>query len=174
VDQQINEAHARFKNWCNGDEAVVFPLIADIHAARPLSSNPPDFRDTKFHVLFAQRAALTFNADLFAELGDIGFDRNLSWKPSKKRDALMRLESRRNLYKDFPLPVLFCMGNHDSGRAYGNVFSELKLSAGDYVTLVNRTRTMLVDMVALKPARREMKIFRIGAGGPERDRVFVF
>ena len=66
------------------------------------------------------------------------------------------------------------MGNHDSGRAYGNVFSELKLSAGDYVTLVNRTRTMLVDMVALKPARREMKIFRIGAGGPERDRVFVF
>ena len=43
-----------------------------------------------------------------------------------------------------------------------------------YVTPVDRTRTMLVDMVAIKPAKREMQIFRIGAGGPACDRVFRF
>ncbi len=137
VDHQIGEARARYESWRGGDEAVVFPLVTDIHAARPLFSLPPDFRDTKFHVLFAQRAALAFKADFFAELGDIGFDRDLKWKPSKKEDALLRLESQRNLYKDFPLPVLFCMGNHDCGRAYGEVFSELRLSANEYGGMFN-------------------------------------
>jgi len=342
VDRQIGEARARFEGWRGADAAVVFPVVTDIHAARPLFALPPDFRDTKFHVLFAQRAALAFRADFFAELGDIGFDRDLSWKPSKREDALLRLESQRNLYKDFSLPVLFCMGNHDCGRAYGGFFSEVRLSTKeyggmftgmtrrkgaalvtgpnedygyydvpgkkcrvfflntsdsgevgfspeqmaflarglsvptgtcavvmshkcihptigkwkgdkpgtikngnlcmtmladfvkgskgaegsvrwdftgnkgatfaaclfgdshfndqavtngvnfvitqgygtisakdlpdgvDYVTPVDRTRTMLVDVVAIKPARREMKIFRIGAGGPERDRAFTF
>ncbi len=342
VDQQIAESHARFEDWRGADAALVFPLVTDIHAARPLFSLPPDFRDTKYHVLFAQRAALKFGADFFAELGDIGFDRDLGWKPSKREDALSRLASQRNLYKNFPLPVLFCMGNHDCGRAYGEFFSEMRLSAKDYggmfngmtrrkgavlvagpgedygyydvpgkkcrvfflntsdagevgfspeqmqflaaglmvppdtcavvlahkcihptigkwkggrpgtikngnlcmtmladfvkgskgeeggvrwdftgnkgatfagclfgdshfndqavtngvnfvitqgygtvsakdlpdhvdyVTPVDRTKTMLVDMVAIKPAKREMKIFRIGAGGPERDRVFTF
>lgn len=45
---------------------------------------------------------------------------------------------------------------------------------GDDVTPVNRTQTMLVDVVVLKPARREMMIFRIGAGGPLCDRAFSF
>jgi hypothetical protein len=342
VDSQIDEAYARFEDWRGKDEVVVFPLVTDIHAARPLFSIPPDLRDTKYHVLFAERAALKFKADCFAELGDIGFDRDLKWQPSKKEEAQKRLESQRNLYKDFPLPVLFCMGNHDCGRANGTSFSELTLStkeyggmfngmvkgrgtelitgpnedygyydvpgkkcrvfflntsdshesgytpeqmqfladhlkmpadycavilqhrcihptigkwkaskpgtipngdlcikilagflegskgqmknvhwdftenkgtslAGcisgdshfnnqavyggvhfiitqgygtvsakdlpenvDYVTPVDRTKTMLVDMVAIKPAKREMKFFRIGAGGPERDRAFRF
>jgi hypothetical protein len=137
VDQQIGEAQARFEAWRGRDETVVFPLVTDIHAARPLFSLPPDFRDTKFHVLFAQRAALAFKADLFAELGDIGFDRDLSWKPSKKEDAQKRLESQVNLYKDFSLPVLFCMGNHDCGRAYGEFFSELRVSAKEYGGMFN-------------------------------------
>lgn len=137
VDRQINETRLRFEDWRGADETVVFPVITDIHAARPMFSLPPDFRDTKFHVLFAQRAALAFKADFFAELGDIGFDRDLSWKPSKREDALLRLETQRNLYKDFSLPVLFCMGNHDSGRAYGEFFSELRLSAKEYGGMFN-------------------------------------
>jgi hypothetical protein len=137
VDRQIGEAHARFEHWRGADEAVVFPIITDIHAAHPLFSVPPDFRDTKFHVLFAQRAALAFKADFFADLGDIGFDRDLKWKPSKKEDALLRLESQRNLYKDFTLPVLFCMGNHDCGRAYGEFFSEVRLSTKEYGGMFN-------------------------------------
>jgi hypothetical protein len=137
VDRQIREAQARFEGWRGVDETVVFPLVTDIHAARPLFSVPPDFRDTKYHVLLAQRAALKFKADFFAELGDIGFDRDLKWKPSKKEDALLRLESQRNLYKVFPLPVLFCMGNHDCGRAYGEFFSEVRLSAREYGGMFN-------------------------------------
>lgn len=137
VDQQIGEARARFEGWRGGDEAVVFPIVTDIHAARPFFALPPDFRDTKFHARFAQRAALAFKADLFAELGDIGFDRDLSWKPSKREDALSRLASQRNLYADFSLPVLFCMGNHDSGRAYGEFFSELRVSAKEYGGMFN-------------------------------------
>lgn len=137
VDQQISEAKARFDAWRGDDELVVFPLVTDIHAARPLFSNPPDFRDTKYHVLFAQRAALAFNADFFAELGDIGFDRDLKWQPSKKADAELRLESQRNLFKDFPLPVLFCMGNHDNGSAYGGFYSELRLTEQEYGAMFN-------------------------------------
>ena len=137
AERQIAEAQVRFESWRGGDEAVVFPLVTDIHAARPYFSAPPDFRDTKIHVLLAQRAALKFRADFFAELGDIGFDRDLKWQPSKKGDAEKRLESQRNLYKDFSLPVLFCMGNHDTGRAYGTFFSELTLSAKAYGGMFN-------------------------------------
>jgi len=137
VDRQVGEAYARFESWRGRDEAVVFPIVTDLHAARPLFSLPPDFKDTKYHVLFAQRAALTFKADFFADLGDIGFDRDLKWKPSKKEDALLRLESQRALYKDFALPVLFCMGNHDCGRAYGEFFSEVRLSTKDYGGMFN-------------------------------------
>jgi hypothetical protein len=137
VDRQIDEAYARFAGWRGTDVVVVFPLVTDIHAARPRFANPPDFRDTKYHVLFAQRAALKFKADLFAELGDIGFDRDLKWKPSLKDDARQRLESQQDLYRDFPLPVLFCMGNHDSGRANGTSFSELRLSPKDYGRMFN-------------------------------------
>jgi len=137
AERQIAEAHARFKGWCDGDATIVFPLVTDIHAARPMFSLPPDFRDTKLHVLLAQKAALRFGAAFFAELGDIGFDRDLKWKPSKKADALLRLESQRNLYKDFPLPVLFCMGNHDCGRSYGEYFSEVRLSTKEYGGMFN-------------------------------------
>ncbi|HPA18191.1 MAG TPA: hypothetical protein PLU30_10620 [Verrucomicrobiae bacterium] len=137
VDRQINETLMRFERWSGADDTVVFPVITDIHAARPLFSQPPDFRDTKFHVLFAQRAAVAFKADFFAELGDIGFDRDPRWKPSRREDAQLRLESQRNLYKNFSLPVLFCMGNHDSGRAYGEFFSELRLSAKEYGVMFN-------------------------------------
>ena len=135
--RQIDEAYLRFESWRGGEDAVVFPLVSDIHAALPFFSNPPDFKDTKYHVLLAQRAALKFKADFFAELGDIGFDRDLKWKPSKKEDAQNRLESQRNLYRNFPLPVLFCMGNHDSGRAYGEFFSEQTLSAKEYGGMFN-------------------------------------
>jgi len=137
VDQQISETHARFTAWRGNDEVVLFPIVTDIHAARPFFSNPPDFRDTKYHVLFAQRAALAFQADFLVELGDIGFDRDLKWQPSKKTAAERRLEAQRNLFQDFALPVLFCMGNHDSGRAFGKFFSELRLTQHDYGAMFN-------------------------------------
>ncbi|MDD4537578.1 MAG: metallophosphoesterase [Lentisphaeria bacterium] len=137
VDQQIGETKARFDAWRGDDEVMVFPIITDIHAARPLFTTPPDFRDTKYHVLFAQRAAMAFKADFFAELGDIGYDRDLKWQPSKKADAELRLEAQRNLYKDFALPVLFCMGNHDNGAAHSGLYSELRLTKQEYGAMFN-------------------------------------
>lgn len=134
---QIKESLFRFEQWRGNDQTVVFPLITDIHAARPLFANPPNFEDTKYHVLLAQYAAKLFKADFFADLGDIGFDRDLQWKPSKKADAEKRLQSQVALYKDSPIPILFCMGNHDCGRAYGKFFSELRLSTKDYGSMFN-------------------------------------
>ena len=59
-------------------------------------------------------------------------------------------------------------------QGYGTVSAKDLPDGVGYVTPVDRTRTMLVDMVAVKPARREMKLFRIGAGGPSSDRAFRF
>ncbi|MDO4574157.1 MAG: hypothetical protein Q4D98_02965 [Planctomycetia bacterium] len=42
------------------------------------------------------------------------------------------------------------------------------------VTPFNRSRTMLVDVVAIKPEKRQVKIFRIGAGGKDRDREYTY
>lgn len=137
VDTQIDETRTRFEAWRGADSVIVFPIVTDIHAAEPYFSNPPNFADTKYHILFAQRAAIRFGADFMADLGDIGFDRDKKWKPSTKEAALHRLEAQVNLYKDFPLPVLFAMGNHDSGRAYGSFFSELKMTAEEYGALFN-------------------------------------
>ena len=38
----------------------------------------------------------------------------------------------------------------------------------------NRSGQMLFDLVAFKPSKRELKIFRIGAGGPARDRGYAY
>jgi hypothetical protein len=59
-------------------------------------------------------------------------------------------------------------------QGYGTVSAKDLPEGVDYVTSVDRTQTMLVDVVAVKPAKREMKFFRVGAGGPERDRAFKF
>ena len=37
-----------------------------------------------------------------------------------------------------------------------------------------RDKQMLVDFVAIKPAKHEVKLFRIGMGGPERDRGYSY
>ena len=82
ANAQIEEALVRFEAWRGDEVTVVFPLISDMHAARPDFANPCDFHDPKYHVLLARTATERFGADFFGELGDIGFDRDLTWKPS--------------------------------------------------------------------------------------------
>lgn len=137
VDDQIEATYARFLAWEGKDQTVVFPLVTDVHAARPDFSSSPDFRDTKYHILFVQRAAKKFGADFMADLGDIGFDRDIKWNPSKKSDAEGRLAAQRAIYGQSDLPVLFCKGNHDSGRANGTGFSELRLTSAEYGSMFN-------------------------------------
>jgi hypothetical protein len=117
VMPKINETHARFVAWRGDDEVVVFPVVSDIHSGIPEIIDPPNFSDPKMHILFAQRAATRFNADFLADLGDNGMDRDTHWAPATRERALVRMDSTVRIYRDFPLPVLFAMGNHDLGNA---------------------------------------------------------
>ncbi|MDO4584238.1 MAG: metallophosphoesterase [Planctomycetia bacterium] len=139
VDKKIETAFSRYAAWKGTDDVIVFPVVSDIHAARPKWEEPANFNDTRWHILFAQRAAKRFQADFYADLGDIGFDRDLAWKPSRYDAAKERLASQVELFQGFAktTPTFFCMGNHDSGRAYGNVFSELRLTAKEYGEMFN-------------------------------------
>ncbi|MDO4574894.1 MAG: metallophosphoesterase [Planctomycetia bacterium] len=134
---QIDEVRQRIDAWKGTDVGVVFPLVSDIHAGNPGFSETPDFRDTKTHVRILQRAATQIQADFMAELGDIGFDRDSHWNPSTPEHAQKRLASQQLLYRDFSLPVLFCMGNHDTGRAFGGVFGGKRLSNREYGEMFN-------------------------------------
>lgn len=128
AEAQIAEAQQRFEAWRGQDPAVVFPIITDVHSSRPAIAEPPDFSDSKMHILFACRAAEKFKADFIAELGDIGLDTPATADPS---NAQARLQANVQLYGHATVPVLFAMGNHDHGRKefrvtnkqYGDLFN---------------------------------------------------
>lgn len=62
--------------------------------------------------------------------------------------------------------------NYVITQGYGGV-SEKDFPAGRAVkTPFNYRTMMLVDIVVVKPAKRELKLIRMGAGGKARDRVF--
>ena len=45
---------------------------------------------------------------------------------------------------------------------------------GAHLTAFDSSKQMLIDFVAIKPAKHEVKIFRLGAGGAERDRSYKY
>lgn len=45
---------------------------------------------------------------------------------------------------------------------------------GAHLTTFDSSKQMLIDFVAIKPAKHEVKIFRLGAGGAERDRGYLY
>ena len=45
---------------------------------------------------------------------------------------------------------------------------------GAHLTNFDSSKQMLIDFVAIKPAKHEVKIFRLGAGGAERDRGYLY
>ena len=60
-------------------------------------------------------------------------------------------------------------------QGYGGVGDkDFPKDNGAVKTPFNRGSQMLVDLVAFKPATRELKVFRIGAGGPARDRGYSY
>lgn len=133
----IQETFERFSAWKGTDETVVLPTISDVHSGRGDFAEPLDWSDSKNHIRLLQHAAVVFGADATLDLGDIGFDRLPNWKPSDEATARQRLQSQRALYENAPVPAFFCMGNHDSGRSYGETFSELRLSERDYGEMFN-------------------------------------
>ncbi len=135
ITAKIEETYKRFEQWRGTDPVIVFPLMTDIHSFRPNLPSPPDFNDSKCHLLYGKTAAIKFNADFFADLGDIGLDHPTTHNPE---NAQKRLAANLTIYKNFPLPVLFCMGNHDhnnksfyiSSRDYGEMFNGMTKNKG--------------------------------------------
>ena len=58
-------------------------------------------------------------------------------------------------------------------QGYGTI-QPSKLLKDTVYTRFDPQEMMNIDIVALKPAKRELKLFRLGAGGAARDRSFVY
>ena len=54
---KIDEAVARFLKWKGADEVASFVFITDVHSKLTQKADPPDFGNSRYHVLFAQAAA---------------------------------------------------------------------------------------------------------------------
>ncbi|MCF0233747.1 MAG: hypothetical protein HUK22_02060, partial [Thermoguttaceae bacterium] len=63
--------------------------------------------------------------------------------------------------------------NYIIHQGYGGVDVAL-MAEGAVYRRFNRAETMLIDVVAIKTATREVKIFRVGAGGANADRSFTY
>ena len=63
--------------------------------------------------------------------------------------------------------------NHMITQGFGTVLEE-NMPEGAINTKFNSGSQTLIDVAAIKTEKREMKIFRIGAGGADRDRTFSF
>ena len=121
IKGEIEKTYARFCAWKGGDEAVVFPILTDIHDETTNEVKVPktwlDFWQQKLHVLYAKYAAQKFGADFIADLGDIGMDRWQGGKPAPWAEHMKpRLELEYKLYDGLDIPVLFSCGNHDLGH----------------------------------------------------------
>ena len=65
--------------------------------------------------------------------------------------------------------------DYSISQGYGTVQpKELTIVPTAVYTRFPRASQMLVDYVGIKPAKREVRIFRLGAGGPARDRGYVY
>lgn len=62
---------------------------------------------------------------------------------------------------------------HVISQGFGDVLPE-NMPEGAVNTKFDRASCTLIDVVAIKPEKRQIKIFRIGAGGEARDREFDF
>lgn len=80
---------------------------------------------------------------------------------------------------------LFCGDSHFDNQAYVNgVYyiitqgyggvSPKELPDGAIIRPFKRDETMLIDVVAIKPRTREIRLFRIGSGGADADRAFNY
>ncbi len=63
--------------------------------------------------------------------------------------------------------------NYTISQGYGGI-GRSNLSEGAVYTNFKRSKEMLIDVVAIKPSKRQVKIFRIGAGGKARDREYTY
>ena len=117
VDREIARTQERLVAWKKNDPAVVFPVLSDVHDGVPEIAAPVDWGNRKMHQLFADRAAQMLAADFTADLGDIGCDRDTSWRDCDRAFWARRVAAQVRIFRAFKRPALHCIGNHDLGNS---------------------------------------------------------
>jgi len=146
VEPQIQATYRRFLAWKGADEAFTVPVTTDLHCYKRELADPVCWADSQMHVLFAERAADVFNADLLADLGDLGFDVVNRWpERSDAAHAHSRLATQVRLYAHGTRPRISCVGNHDHGNA--NVY----VSSAEFGALFNRPAAAAHPNIHLGP-----------------------
>ncbi len=116
ANAQINAAIDRYKAWKKNDETIAFTFMTDLHSHLTEKVDPPQFANTRYHVLFAQALADRVDCDFLVDGGDHDYD--LQCK--SEETAFKRMAVTEAVYRDYAArPVLFCMGNHDHGPSLG-------------------------------------------------------
>lgn len=155
--KQIEDGAARYTAWKGADETVVFPLITDIHSHSGGDPAQPNWRDSKFHILFQRAIAHRVGADYLANLGDLDFDVDILGKAPEWSRVQPVIDSFVKLYEKETLPVLYSMGNHDhakgryTSKQFGDTFNRaLTEKKGHPVTLSEDGTWGRLDLVAKK------------------------
>ena len=148
--REIATTLARYWAWKGEDETVAFPIVTDVHSKTTDLPKDFSFGDSKMHVFLAQHAADEGDADFLADLGDIDLDLGVpidkKWPPTFRfctpEEMMRRVETQKRLYRDWPRPTLFAVGNHDhskgrfSSAAFGEAFNRgITAAHGHKVTL---------------------------------------
>ncbi len=95
---------------------------------------------------------------------------NLSWDFSNSKGSLVGYICGDS---HFDCQVKDNGVNYIISQGYGVIANSEKPESA-IITSFDYNRELLIDIVAIKPLRREMKFFRMGAGGYMRDRIFSF
>ncbi len=117
VTEQVNETYQRFKAWKGDDEAVVFPILTDIHTNQ---------RYTYQHIGYIAEADKFFNYDFMALLGDIGL--NLFPSNISKDYVKYVIDKTVGEMARFDGVFLYAAGNHDWDAAEGDFHTSQFLS----------------------------------------------
>lgn len=134
AEKTIREGAARYAAWKGSDEVVAFPLITDVHS-HAASVTPPNWRDSKMHILFQRAIAEATGSDFIANLGDLDFDVNILGSAPDWTKVQPVIDGFVAAYTGEPKPVLFAMGNHDhakgryTSKQFGDTFNR-GLNAG--------------------------------------------
>lgn len=130
---KIDETQKRIDAWKGDDLCVIFPYMTDIHSRSVTIADPIDWSDSKMHIYIGQQAARQMKVDFFADLGDM----EIEMVPKTPEEVESMLASKQTIYRDFDLPALFSMGNHDHGKnrivssdRFGEMFNGMTAAKG--------------------------------------------
>ncbi len=117
VIPQAKETAKRMKAWIGKDEAVVFPILTDVHTCN---------RETYRHIGYIAELDTLFHYDLMVNLGDIGL--NTEPAHSDKSYSNDIIEHVRDEMSKYQGVFLFAPGNHDYDGGEGTHINSGELS----------------------------------------------